>query len=115
MKYLKEIRTARKKSQQDIAKYLGITRQAYCNYENGNRSPDFETLLKIGEYFGVSVDYLLRGDEKSPQAEAQGDQTSEIPEDYAMLNEGNKQFVNEMIARLLAGQSQPAQGPDSQP
>lgn len=47
------------KTQQDLADYLGISRQAYSNYESGRREPDYETLLKLGEYFNCSVDYLL--------------------------------------------------------
>ncbi len=55
----------RKKSgatQKELADYLGISRQAYANYENGNREPDFQTLLKLARYFKVSVDYLLGND-----------------------------------------------------
>lgn len=59
--YLRKARLAKGYSQQDMADYLGISRQAYNNYENDARSPDFETLLKIGEYLGVSLDYLIRG------------------------------------------------------
>lgn len=62
MEILKKLRMKKGVSQQDVADYLEITRQAYSNYENGRREADFETLLKIGEYFEVSVDYLLRGD-----------------------------------------------------
>lgn len=46
-------------TQQSLADYLGISRQAYANYENGNRSPDYQTLKKLSSYFSVSVDYLL--------------------------------------------------------
>ena len=53
------------KTQQEVADYLGISRQAYSNYEAGKREPDFETLLKLGEYFGCSVDCLL-GNKKDP-------------------------------------------------
>lgn len=66
MEQLKILRTQKGVSQQKVADYLEITRQAYSNYENGNRDPDNETLLKLGEYFGVSVDYLLRGKEPAP-------------------------------------------------
>ena len=45
------LRTEREKSQQDMADYLQITRQAYSYYETGKRQPDYETLLKLGEYF----------------------------------------------------------------
>lgn len=58
-------RKAIHKTQQEVADYLGISRQAYSNYEAGKWEPDFETLLKLGEYFGCSVDYLL-GNKKDP-------------------------------------------------
>ena len=58
-------RKAIHKTQQEVADYLGISRQAYSNYEAGKREPDFETRLKLGEYFGCSVDYLL-GNKKDP-------------------------------------------------
>ena len=62
---LMNARKAIHKTQQEVADYLGISRQAYSNYEAGKREPDFETLLKLGEYFGCSVDYLL-GNKKDP-------------------------------------------------
>ena len=58
-------RKAIHKTQQEVPDCLGISRQAYSNYEAGKREPDFETLLKLGEYFGCSVDYLL-GNKKDP-------------------------------------------------
>ena len=58
-------RKALHKTQQEVADYLGISRQAYSNYESGKREPDFETLLKLGEYLGCSVDYLL-GNKNDP-------------------------------------------------
>lgn len=64
MNHLKNLRAKKQVSQQEISCYLGITRQAYSNYENGNRSPDNETLLKLAEYFDTSVDVILRGEEK---------------------------------------------------
>lgn len=56
---LKQLREEKNLSQKDIADYLGITRQAIASYELAKRKPDYETLNKLGDYFGVSVDYLL--------------------------------------------------------
>lgn len=64
---LKELRINKKLSQSVIAEYLGVTKQAYSLYELGKREPDFETLLKLGEFFDVSVDYLLKGNSNTPQ------------------------------------------------
>lgn len=59
---LRLLRQEKEVSQQEVADYLQITRQAYNNYENGKREPDYEILLKLSEYFNVSVDYLVRGE-----------------------------------------------------
>ena len=66
---LRKLRSEKKVSQQVIADYLGITKQAYSLYELGKREPDFETLVKLGEYFGVSTDFILRGEESSYTAD----------------------------------------------
>ena len=65
MLYLKELRSQKGVSQQVVADFLGTSRQAYSNYENGNRTPDTETLLKLAEFFNVSTDVILRGTEKT--------------------------------------------------
>ena len=44
---------------QDIAKKLGIHRGTYSNYETGKRVPDYATLKKLADIFGVTTDYLL--------------------------------------------------------
>jgi len=64
-KRLKELRLKSKKTQKEIAIYLDITREAYTQYETGARNPDYETLKKLADYFGVTVDYLLGRDEQS--------------------------------------------------
>jgi Predicted transcriptional regulators len=56
---LEKLRKERKLSQNDMAKFLGITRQGYGNYESGARRPDNETLQKLADFFEVSTDYLL--------------------------------------------------------
>lgn len=58
-KMLRQLREQRNLTQKDIAKYLGITRQAVASYESGKREPDYNVLKNIADYFDVSVDYLL--------------------------------------------------------
>ena len=52
------LRKLHKKTQQDIATLLGITRPAYTAYEKGNRTPDNESINKLADYYGVTLDYL---------------------------------------------------------
>ena len=56
---LKEIRTARNLTQQQVADYIGCSAVVYSRYENGIRQPSIETLLRMADLFGVTVDFLL--------------------------------------------------------
>ena len=67
---MKLIRTSKGLSQQAVADYLGITQQAYANYERMTRQADYETLLKLADFFNVSVDYLLGRSEDAMLDEA---------------------------------------------
>lgn len=56
---LRDLRNQKKMSQEDLAKILGMTRATYANYETGKTQPDLENLIKLADYFNVSLDYLL--------------------------------------------------------
>lgn len=56
---LVQLRKSTKLYQADMAKKIGVARATYGAYEQGTRQPDFDTLKKIADYFGVSTDYLL--------------------------------------------------------
>lgn len=46
-------------SQKEVAYLLGLSKNAFTNYESGIREPSLDTLKKICELFDVSADYLL--------------------------------------------------------
>jgi len=60
---LREIRKKRGFSQLKVAMDLSISREALSYYESGKRSPDVKMLLRLSEYFDVSIDYLITGKE----------------------------------------------------
>lgn len=45
--------------QKDIAKLLGISQQYYSEYENGKRTILLLHLIKLAEFYNVSLDYLV--------------------------------------------------------
>jgi len=53
----KELRGNR--SQLDIAKFIGITQQAYSNIENSNKPPKMETCIKLSKIFDKPIDYIF--------------------------------------------------------
>lgn len=79
MNRLKELRG--KDSQQKIAEKFGITQRTYSNYESGKSQIPDDLKIVFAEYFGVTVDYLLGREEKSPP-ENQEDKGLYIPEKY---------------------------------
>ena len=58
-KRLREIRKQKKLTQQNMADMLGISLNAYQKYEQAERSPSLDCLVKIADIFNVSTDYLL--------------------------------------------------------
>lgn len=51
-------RKARNLKQTDVAEGTGIIYRSYCRYERGEAEPSFSTVVKIADYFNVSLDYL---------------------------------------------------------
>ena len=46
-------------NQEKLGKILGLSTSTIGMYEQGRRQPDNDTLIKVAEYFDVSIDYLL--------------------------------------------------------
>ena len=80
MENLKKLRKIHEATQQTVADHLGITRSAYSNIENDNRDPDTKTLLKLADYYNVSVDYLLGREtqKKEPAAIFEDERQAEL-------------------------------------
>lgn len=47
-------------SQEAVAEKIGISRQAYAKWENGNTIPDIEKCALLAELYGVSIDSLIK-------------------------------------------------------
>ena len=73
MNRIRELRKGKKLTQAKLCDNIKIAQPTLSGYENGVTEPDNETLFKIADFFGVSVDYLLGRDseqqEKTPPVE----------------------------------------------
>ena len=58
-KNLRGIREDKDIKQKDIAKYLNVSQNTYSQYETGVISLTAEVLIKIADFYNVSIDYLL--------------------------------------------------------
>lgn len=57
---IKELRARKGATQEAMANILGVSPQAISKWEQNATMPDISLLVPIADYFGVSVDYLLR-------------------------------------------------------
>lgn len=56
---IKDLREDMDLRQIDVANATGIDQKTLSNYETGKTNPDSIALLKLAEFFGVSIDYLV--------------------------------------------------------
>ena len=59
---LRELRTSRGLTQQEVATAIGCSANNYARYERGEREPDNTTLKLLSKYFNASIDYILCND-----------------------------------------------------
>ncbi len=56
---LKELRSSKKLSQLDLAREIGVSQQAVSYCELGEDIPTLDVLIKIADFFDVTLDYLV--------------------------------------------------------
>ena len=54
-----QLKNERKLLQKDIASSIGLSLRAYQYYEKGQKEPTLSVLLRLADYFDVSLDYLV--------------------------------------------------------
>lgn len=63
-KKLKEARTRSNLTQEQVAEELYVSRQTISNWENEKSYPDIISIIKLSDLYSISLDELLKGDEK---------------------------------------------------
>lgn len=89
---IKKRRNELKWTQQDIADKLFVTRQTISNWENGKNFPDIPMLIKISDQYDLSLDYLLKGDERYMK---------KVEEDYQQITKKREiKRLGQLVAAL---------------
>ena len=68
---IKEQRKSSGLSQEKVAEFVGVSRQAVTKWETGQSAPSTENLFKLAEIFGTTVDILLASDEEEKDTPAE--------------------------------------------
>ena len=101
MKRLKELRKQRNLTQKDLAKILGVYPQSVGYYENNINKPDPDMLIKIADYFQVSVDYLLGREDDLGNISISGSPALELTADERELVDTFRRMTKETQAITL--------------
>ena len=94
-----KIYSLRKKSglsQEQLASKLNVSRQAISKWEAGSSVPESEKLIALSEYFQVSVDYLIRDEDRKENPEQE--QPNNVPE---IASTANKKITIGLIASIV--------------
>ena len=66
LKRLRDLREDHDLTQADIAQLLHVSSRTYARYESGERSIPLEQLIRLANYYDLSVDYILGRTNKKP-------------------------------------------------
>lgn len=97
---LREIRKEKNVTMKQVGKVIGVSESAISQYENGKRQPDQNTLVKLADFFNVSVDVLLG---REPQKDTILTSDDNISEPEA-LTEKEKQLILDFRSLNSQGQ-----------
>ena len=61
---LRDLREDKDMKQKEIGALLGIDQRVYSTYETGKRDMPLEMLIKLADFYGVTLDYLVGRTEK---------------------------------------------------
>lgn len=100
---LRDLRKSAGLTQADLASILGVERSTYVKYERGSSDPPTATLIRLANYFHVSLDELLghavpteRPQEAAPVS-APTDTDTELLRKYHALDERGQQLIQTML------------------
>ena len=103
---LKKLRKKKRLTQEQLAEQIDVARTTYSSYEQGRREPDNETLIRIADFFNVSLDYLLERTE-APHWTIKEESTEldellrgneDLTYNAATITEEDRQALDNMIA-----------------
>lgn len=102
------LRESKNIKQKDLAKYLNVTPSTYSAYEKNRISPSIDILLKISEYYEVSLDWLLDNNyNKKPEFNKNiNEKNNELIANFKKLTEEHQIVLNYIAKKMLKEQNE---------
>lgn len=86
--FLKELRKEKNITQETLAEILKVSGRTVSRWETGTNMPDISLLVKIAEFFDVSILELINGERKSERMEKEVKEVAEAMSDYVTAEKG---------------------------
>lgn len=99
MIYLKEIRTEKGLSVDELSEKSNLTKPQLWSYESGRREPPLDALIALADALDVSLDMLVRGKEKDRLVRRSMDS---IFNEYMSLSQEELEYFQSMLQAVLA-------------
>ena len=99
--FLKELRTKRSLTQEQLAEVLGVSNRSISRWENGVTMPDFDLLIQIAEFYDVEIGEILDGERKSDDMDRKTEETLFKVADYT--NAEKREFPKRIRYLFLIG------------
>ncbi|KAB7633368.1 helix-turn-helix transcriptional regulator [Bacillus sp. B4-WWTP-NA-D-NA-NA] len=101
---LRNLRNLQGLSLNALGKELGVTGSAISSWELGNKEPNFDMLIKVANYFKVSIDYMLNHqvfDNEAQKKEVVSQLANEIYERYKNIPDSKKPMVKQELIKYV--------------
>ena len=92
--FLRELRTEKSLTQEQLAEKLNVSGRTVSRWENGNNMPDLSIIVELAEFYDVDIRELLNGERKSEKMNEDLKETSLKMADYA---EAEKQLLTKRL------------------
>ncbi len=98
-----ELRKRNRKTQTEVAEYLNMVQSSYQHYESERSEPNIDTLVKLADYYNVSLDYLV-GRERADDIGFLTHEQATTVQLLKQLNYENLMILNGRILAMLENQ-----------
>ncbi len=86
---LTKLRRSKGLSQEQLSEELYLTRQTISKWELNQSTPDIDYLVKLSNYFGVTTDYLIKGEQPKDNSDPSAAPSALCDIEYAEAPKGN--------------------------
>ena len=85
----------------EVRRALGISQSTMASWKSRGLTPKYETLSKIADYFGVSIDYLLGNTEQKEKASIPKDEREITLDDFTFAMQNETKDLTDMDKQIL--------------